>query len=156
DECIYAIGEVALHEGMLYGLVAPGYEMADVLANNLADPSCVERFRGSDLSAKLKLLGIDVATFGDPCSAAVSSKVSAYEDQVRGLYKKLVISDDGTRLVGGILVGDASDYGRLLHLTRSKTTLSSTLDELGIGGSAIATATASALPDEAQICSCNN
>ena len=62
DPDIYAIGEVALHRGMIYGLVAPGYEMADILAANLTGDS--REFRGADLSTKLKLMGVDVASFG--------------------------------------------------------------------------------------------
>lgn len=152
DPSVFAIGEVALHRGMLYGLVGPGYEMADVLAKNLVEQtSPIALFGGSDLSAKLKLLGTDVATFGDPWTET-STKAVIYEDQVRGTYKKLVLDADGRQLLGGILVGDAKDYGRLSHLTRAKTTLSNDLAELGLGG---ATPTSAALPDDAQICSCN-
>src|SRR5207237_2946125 len=100
----------------LYGLVAPGYEMADVLARQLTGQPAA--FTGADQSAKLKLLGTEVASFGDPFQAADAAHTIVYDDQVRGRYEKLVVSRDGTRLLGGILVGDTSDYGRLVQLSR--------------------------------------
>jgi len=151
DERVFAIGEVALHRETIHGLVAPGYEMADALARNLTGGDAV--FAGSDSSAKLKLLGTDVATFGDPFQDPARTRVICTEDQVRGKYTKLVFRADGRQLLGGILVGDASSYGTLLHLTRSKTPLSESLDEIGLGGSAAAASMA--LPDDAQVCSCN-
>ena len=60
---IYAIGEVALHNGMIYGLVAPGWEMAEVVAARLTGSD--NTFTGANLSTKLKLMGVDVASFGD-------------------------------------------------------------------------------------------
>jgi nitrite reductase (NADH) large subunit len=152
DERVFAVGEVALHKGAIYGLVAPGYEMADVLARNLTGGDAA--FGGSDLSAKLKLLGTDVATFGDPFQDPSRSRVICFEDQVRGTYKKLVFAHDQRQLLGGILVGDASAYGTLLHLTRTKATLSDTLDELGLDGGA--PKVSGGLSDAAQVCSCNN
>jgi nitrite reductase (NADH) large subunit len=151
DETVYAIGEVALHRGMIYGLVAPGYDMADVLARRLTGEDA--SFTGADLSAKLKLLGTDVATFGDAMLDPKTTRSVVYEDQVRGIYKKVVLDREGTRLLGGILVGDAGDYGRLLHLTRSKSTVSDAHEMVGVGNGA---AKPGVLPDEAQVCSCNN
>jgi nitrite reductase (NADH) large subunit len=151
DDRVFAIGEVAVHAGSTYGLVAPGYDMADVLARNLSGGDAL--FTGSDSSAKLKLLGTDVATFGDPFPPPGRSRVVCMEDQVRGTYKKLVFRDDRRELLGGILVGDTGSYGALLHLTRSKTVLSESLDELGLGPGA--GQGASALPDDARVCSCN-
>lgn len=151
DEHVFAIGEVAQHAGTTYGLVGPGYEMAEVLAKHLAGHEAA--FRGGDLSAKLKMLGTDVASFGDPL-ATTATKEIAYEDQVRGVYQKLVLTADGAHLVGGILVGDTSDYARLVHLTRSKQPLGDELPLRGSGGKA--TGAATELPDEALVCSCNN
>jgi nitrite reductase (NADH) large subunit len=152
DERVFAIGEVALHGDTIYGLVAPGYEMADVLARNLTGDGAV--FRGSDMSAKLKLLGTDVATFGHPFQDPADSRVVVQEDQVRGTYKKLVFHRDRRELLGGILVGEASAYSALLHFARSKTELSEGLEELGLqpGGRGAPCA----LPDDAPLCSCNN
>jgi NAD(P)H-dependent nitrite reductase large subunit/NAD(P)H-dependent nitrite reductase small subunit len=152
DERVFAVGEVALHKGTIYGLVAPGYEMADVLARNLTGGDAL--FTGCDSSAKLKLLGTDVATFGDPFQDPARSRVICLEDQVRGTYKKLVFRNDRRELLGGILVGDATSYGTLLHHTRSKTALSETLSELGLDGRA--PGLSGGLPDEAQVCTCNS
>ncbi len=152
DPRIFAIGEVALHQGMVYGLVAPGYEMADVLAKRLTGGEA--SFTGADLSAKLKLMGTDVASFGDPFVSTPGTRVMAFEDQVKRIYKKLVVDVESKRLVGGILVGDAKDYARLQHLARSRTALSDALEELDMtpGGASKQLA----LPDDAQVCSCNN
>ncbi len=152
DERIFAIGEVALHHGNIYGLVAPGYEMADVVARNLTGGDSA--FHGADGSARLKLLGTDVATFGEPSHDPAKHRVIRVEDQVRGTYKKLVMRRDTRQLLGGILVGEASSYGALLHLTRSQKVLSEDLQELGLSGAA--PAAAGSLPDDAQVCSCNN
>jgi nitrite reductase (NADH) large subunit len=155
DERVFAVGEVALHRGTTYGLVAPGYEMADALARNLTGGGAV--FAGSDSSAKLKLLGTDVATFGDPFQDPATTRVVCVEDQVRGTYKKLVFRSDSRTLLGGILVGDAAAYTTLLHWTRTKGTLSETLEELGLSGGSGGggAAEGGALPDDAQVCSCN-
>jgi nitrite reductase (NADH) large subunit len=141
DPDVFAIGEVALHDGVIYGLVAPGYEMADVLAKRLAGQDA--EFRGADMSAKLKLLGTDVASFGDPFRDPRSTKAVIFEDQLRGIYEKLVVSGD--RLVGGILVGDTSDYARFVQLARTGTP---------VGGDLLALARTSEAPE--LVCSCNN
>ena len=109
DPHIYAIGEVALHGGMIYGLVAPGWQMAEIVAQNLTGGD--ERFQGTDLSTKLKLMGIDVASFGDYEAAPESARPLTWEDPFTGVYKKLLFTHDGTRLLGGVLVGEAHDYG---------------------------------------------
>ena len=149
DDHVFAIGEVALHDGTIYGLVAPGYEMAEVLARHLTGNDA--SFAGADRSAKLKLLGTDVASFGDPFRDPRNTKVVAYEDQVRGVYHKLVLSDDGSRLVGGILVGDTSDYVRLVHLARTGGPVDGELPMFGRSAAA-----SPELPDDAPVCSCNH
>jgi nitrite reductase (NADH) large subunit len=154
DPQIFAIGEVALHDGTIHGLVAPGYEMADIVARELTGGEGA--FQGSDGSARLKLLGTDVATFGQPFQDPKRTRAITREDQLRGTYQKLVFGDDGRRLLGGILVGDASNYGALLHLTRSKTVLSDTLDEVGLGSAPSKAGGSGAWPDDAQVCSCND
>jgi nitrite reductase (NADH) large subunit len=151
DPLIFAVGEVALHRGLIYGLVAPGYEMAEVVARRLTGEEA--SFTGADLSAKLKLLGTDVATFGDPFQDPKTSRAIVYEDQVRGIYKKIVLDQAGGHMLGGILVGDAAEYGSLLHLTRSKAAVPDPHEALGFGGGG---GKHTALPDEAQVCSCNN
>jgi nitrite reductase (NADH) large subunit len=149
DRHVFAIGEVALHAGRSYGLVAPGYEMADVLAKRLAGTDAA--FKGADQSAKLKMLGTDVASFGDPFGDPAATKAIAFEDQLRGVYQKLVVTRDGMQLLGGILVGDTSEYARLVHLTRAKQPLNGELPLFGRGAE-----TSTELPDDAQVCSCNN
>ena len=101
DFHIYAIGECALHGGMIYGLVAPGYEMAEIVAANLTGGD--RQFRGADLSTKLKLMGVDVASFGKYELPAEQATPLSFEDPFAGVYKKLLFSPDGTRLLGGIL-----------------------------------------------------
>lgn len=155
DPDIHAIGEVAHHRGMVYGLVAPGYEMAEVLAARLAgDESRV--FAGADLSTRLKLMGVDVASFGDYEAGADAARPLTYEDPFGGVYKKLLFSPDGTRLVGGILVGDASDYGSLMMLAKNGTELPAEPGALvlGAGGGGVAVS-ATGMPDETQVCQCN-
>lgn len=155
DPSIFAIGECALHEGTIYGLVAPGYEMATVLARRLAGEAA--SFDGADLSTKLKLLGVDVASFGDPFADAegVAARKVVIEDAVAGVYQKLVVSADGERLLGGILVGDASPYASLLQATRSGASVPPRPHTL-LTGVPDAASDASALADDAAICSCNN
>jgi len=154
DPAVRAIGECALHANILYGLVAPGYEMASVLARILTGDSSA-RFEGSDLSAKLKLLGVDVASFGDPFADTTGGASILYEDLVKGVYKKLVISEDRTHLLGGILVGDATEYARLTQIMRSGSTLPDAPEEL-IFGAREGQSAASGLGESAQVCSCNN
>ena len=165
DPRIFAIGECALHDGMIYGLVAPGYTMADCVAMQLMDE--VAAFTGSDLSCKLKLMGIDVASFGDPFADEIKggsgaegadhegTRTVAFEDRLTGIYQKLVLSEDGKRLIGGMLVGDAEPYTALVAKTRDGSDVPEPASELlfkggGAGGGA------EALPDDAQVCSCNN
>ena len=153
DPDIYAIGEVALHRGMIYGLVAPGYEMAEVVAANLTGDR--REFRGADLSTKLKLMGVDVASFGQYEADADVAKSLTFEDPLAGVYKKLLVTSDGRHLLGGMLVGDASDFTRLLSLCRSGKPLPGPAAELIIGAPATPSS-AQELDDDCQICSCNN
>jgi len=153
DPNIFAIGEVALHSGMIYGLVAPGYTMAEIVAANLAGED--RSFKGADLSTKLKLMGVDVASFGDYEAKPEAIRSLSFEDPFGGHYKKLLFSHDGQRLLGGILVGDASDYSNLLLLSKSDDVLPCAPGELIVGkknGAAIAPK----LSAETQVCSCNN
>ena len=157
DPNIYAIGECALHQGMIYGLVAPGYEMADTLASIMTGNE--KRFRGADLSTKLKLMGVDVASFGNYEAGPEQAVPLSFEDPFAGKYKKLLFSRDGKRLVGGVLVGDASEYATLSMLVKSQSTLPCPPHELIVGGSSsnrIDLGGIESMPDSAQICSCNN
>ena len=153
DESIYAIGEVALHGGMIYGLVAPGYEMAEVVAANLCGQDM--QFGGTDLSTKLKLMGVDVASFGDYEASPEVAQPLVYDDPFDGVYKKLLFNHEGTKLLGGIFVGDASDYSTLSVLAKSGENLPCKPSEL-IGAGGGAAISADEMSDDAQICSCNN
>ncbi len=152
DHAIYAIGEVALHKGMVYGLVAPGYEMAEVVAKNLCGSEA--SFTSADCSTKLKLMGVDVASFGDYEAGPERAKPLTWEDPFDGIYKKLLFSHDGTSLLGGILVGDTSEYGGFYLCSKSDKPLPCRPHELIMGTSALGGV--EAMSDTAQICSCNN
>jgi nitrite reductase (NADH) large subunit len=157
DPHIYAVGECAAWRGQLFGLVAPGYDMARTAARHvLGAPG---GFAGADLSTKLKLMGVDVASIGDAHGATSGSRSVQYLDERRQTYKKLVVSDCGKRLLGAVLVGDAAEYGTLLQMALNGIDLpeapeslilpqSSGVPKKGLG--------VDALPDAAQICSCND
>ncbi len=153
---VFAVGEVALHRGMVYGLVSPGYEMAEVVAANLCGDSKI--FSGADLSTKLKLMGVDVASFGDHETMADDVQSLVLSDPFVGTYKKLFFNASGDRLLGGILVGDAADYGTLSMLAKSADKLACKPAQLiGVGSAGAASlGDAGAIPDGAQVCSCND
>jgi nitrite reductase (NADH) large subunit len=139
---------------MIYGLVPPGYDMAEIAAANLTGRE--RKFAGADMSTKLKLMGVDVASFGNPFADEKGAKPIAFDDPFQGVYKKLVFNPEGTHLLGGILVGDASQYGTLSALAKSNKSLPAAPAELmGFGNSVLSTQY-SVLGDDAQVCSCNN
>ncbi|HUH70607.1 MAG TPA: nitrite reductase large subunit NirB [Mycobacterium sp.] len=154
DPDIYAVGEVAAIEGRCYGLVGPGYTSAEVVVDRLVGGAA--EFPEADLSTKLKLLGVDVASFGDAMGATENCLEVAVNDAVKRTYAKLVLSDDAKTLLGGVLVGDASSYGVLRPMVGSELPG----DPLALIAPAQAGGAAAlgvgALPDSAQICSCNN
>ncbi|MGZ4502021.1 MAG: nitrite reductase large subunit NirB, partial [Nocardioidaceae bacterium] len=152
DPHVYAIGECAAPGGRMYGLVAPGYDMAEVVVDRLLGGDGA--FTGADLSTKLKLLGVDVASFGDAFATTEGALELVLADAVAGVYKKLVVSADATRLLGGILVGDASAYVLLRPMVASGIPLPENPEEL-ILPAARGTAPIG-MPDEAVVCSCNN
>lgn len=158
DAHIYAIGECALHKGMIYGLVAPGYEMADVAVNNLLGKE--KTFTGFDMSTKLKLIGVDVASFGDPFVPAADCRTVVLENTANGTYKRINITNDGKHLLGGILIGDADAYNMLLQTCKNKITLPPDPEDVILGSRGGTEADGGAgilsLPDEALICSCES
>ncbi|MCP2727439.1 nitrite reductase large subunit NirB [Limnofasciculus baicalensis] len=158
DPNIYAIGECALYQNRIYGLVAPGYNMAGVVAERFSN-SGESTFTGADMSTKLKLLGVDVASFGDNFGKTPGAKEIAIADSVQGIYKKLVVSANGKYLLGGILIGDASAYGTLLQFVQNNIVLPPHPEDLLLPpreGKAPVGMGVDKLPDTAQICSCNN
>ncbi len=157
DPDIFAIGEVASCEEMTYGLVAPGYEMADIVVEQLTG-NHEKQFLGFDMSTKLKLIGVDVASFGDPFGETEACRTIVYEDAVKGVYKRVNISEDGKRLVGGMLVGDAEAYNMLLQMAKTGMALPPNPEDLILGarGGESAGQGVENLPDDAQVCSCEN
>ncbi|VBA46541.1 Nitrite reductase [NAD(P)H] [Mycobacterium pseudokansasii] len=155
DPDIYAVGEVAAIEGCCYGLVGPGYTSAEVVADRLLGGAA--EFPEADLSTKLKLLGVDVASFGDAMGATENCLEVVINDAVKRTYAKLVLSDDAKTLLGGVLVGDASSYGVLRPMVGSELPGDplALIAPAGSGDGAGALGVG-ALPDSAQICSCNN
>lgn len=157
DPSIFAIGECALYKGMIYGLVAPGYEMADVLVTNLTGGE--REFTGYDMSTKLKLIGIDVASFGDPFIIGENIKTVIFEDSIKGIYKRINVSGNGKELLGGILVGDATQYNLLLQTCKNKVALPPNPEDVILGnrsGGSDAGSGLHHLPDDAMICSCES
>ncbi|PKV91718.1 nitrite reductase (NADH) large subunit [Amycolatopsis echigonensis] len=151
DPAVYAIGECAAVEGRVYGIVAPGYAMAEVVAAQLTGATA--SFPEPDTATKLKLMGVDVASFGDAHAATEGALEVAVNDAVAGTYKKLVVTDDGRTLLGGVLVGDAAEYNTLRALVgRPLPADPGALLAPAGGGAAVGV---DALPDEAQVCSCN-
>lgn len=144
---IYAVGECASWENQTFGIIAPGIEMADVLAYNLTNPDKEpKRFTRPDLSTKLKLLGVDVASFGDffadrdgpkflpgrrpsvidganaeaPREKEPPVKALTYKDPFGGVYKKYLFTMDGKFLLGGMMIGDTKDYLKLNSMVKSQ------------------------------------
>lgn len=151
DPRILAIGEVANFDGVCVGLVAPGYAMAEVAATRLLGGDA--SFPGYDLSTKLKLSGVDVASFGDAFAVTPGALDVVYADPVAGVFKKLVLSDDAKTLLGGILVGDASAYGSLRPLVGGALGGDPAAFLMPEGGITVPTGD---LPDNALVCSCNS
>ncbi len=154
DPDIYAIGECALWNGMIYGLVAPGYAMARTavadLAGNLAS------FTGADMSTKLKLMGVDVASIGDAHAKTPGALVYTYQNGESEIYKRLVVSQDKKYLLGAVLVGDASGYSTLLQYCLNGIELPEHPDSLILPSRSneVVGLGPDALPMSAQICSC--
>jgi len=155
DESIFAIGECALYNSMIYGLVAPGYEMADIVVAYLTGGD--KSFYGYDMSTKLKLIGVDVASFGDAFVTEPECRTIVFEDTHKGIYKRINISNDGKHLLGGILVGEAEAYNILLQTVNNKILLPPDPEDLILGsrgGESTEGAGLMGLPDDALICSC--
>jgi len=158
DPYIYAIGEVALYSGMIYGLVAPGYEMADVAAEQILKGEKTMRDT-IDMSTQLKLIGVEVASFGDPFIENENVTAIVYENKFSGIYKRINVTKDGKTLLGGILVGDSSDYNGLFQIYANALPLPENPEDLILGsrgGEGSTLGSASDLPDTAVICSCEN
>ena len=160
DPDIYAVGECAEYMGRCYGLVAPGYLMARTAVAALTSGD--EKLGTFDMSTRLKLLGVEVASFGDAHALKPGARVLAFTNTVAGTYKKLVVSSDQQRLLGGVLVGDASSYTQLLGLVQRQTTLPPHPEQMILpqtpAGGRLSTGLLgiAAMPAESTICSCLN
>ncbi|PJE40960.1 MAG: nitrite reductase (NAD(P)H) [Pseudomonas sp.] len=156
DPAIYAIGECAAWNGGIFGLVAPGYQMARSVATQLCGEDS-EPFMGADMSTKLKLLGVDVGSIGDAHGATAGSRSYRFIDEANASYRRLVVSADGKQAIGAVLVGDNSYYDTLLQYVQNGIKLpadpSCLILPQGEGAPALG---ADALPDTATICSCHN
>ena len=150
-EGIWAIGEVANFEGMCLGLVAPANTMAEIVADRLHGGEAT--FPGFDTATKLKLSGVDVASFGDAFARTEHALEIVYADPARGVYQKIVTTDDAKTLLGGIFVGDASPYMSLRPLLGRELSAEPGAYLSAAGGGE---APETELPDDAILCSCNN
>ena len=156
EKDIYAIGECAAWNNTCFGLVAPGYQMARVVVSQLTGGN--EQFLGADMSTKLKLLGIDVASVGDSTARTPGARTYCYNDDFAEEYKCLVVSDDGKLLLGAVLIGDVEDFGTFQQMMLNKMPLPANPQGMilpGIEGSRAGLGV-DALPETAQICSCHN
>ncbi|KAI0440897.1 nitrite reductase [Xylaria telfairii] len=180
---IYAVGECASWENQTFGLIAPGIEMADVLSFNLTQAKLHQprSFKRPDLSTKLKLLGVDVASFGDffadrdgpsslPAKAARKKTGSptgekstpqvqalVYKDPFAQVYKKYLFTADGKFLLGGMMIGDTSDYIKLVPMVKGQKELNMPPSQLILGAKKEGEDDGGDdLDDDTQICSCHN
>jgi nitrite reductase (NADH) large subunit len=158
DPNIYAIGECALYQNRIYGLAAPGYQMAEVVVNALIDTPDAKQFMGADMSTKLKLMGVDVASFGDSFAGTAGAREISMVDALTGTYKKIVVDAKGKRLLGGMLVGDAANYNMLHQIMQNGMTLPPHPEDLILPArdSKAAGIGVEMLPASAKICSCEN
>ena len=160
DADIYAIGECALWNNFIFGLVAPGYAMAKVAAKHiggLTNDGELAEFTGADMSTKLKLMGVEVGSIGDAHGKTQGSLTYTYENQPEGVYKKIVVSSDKKLLLGAVLIGDTSEYDTLLQYMLNAMELPESPEGLILPMAADKpTLGVDALPDTATICSCHN
>ena len=157
DKSIYAIGECALWNKRIFGLVAPGYSMAKAAVSHITngDIKTLKPFKGADMSTKLKLLGVEVGSIGDAHGVSPDSQSYSFVDSVLGIYKKIVVSGDGKRLLGAVLVGDTSEYGQWLPLVLNKIELNKPPEHLLLPNiDDDDSLNVSELPADTQICAC--
>ncbi|MFT7710105.1 nitrite reductase large subunit NirB [Clavibacter tessellarius] len=148
---VWAIGEVAAVDGVCVGLVAPANAMAETVADRITGGEA--EFPGIDDATKLKLSGVEVASFGDALGRTPGALEVVYADPARGLYQKIVMSDDAKTLLGGVFVGDAAPYSALRPLLGRELGAEPGAYLSAAGGEAPG---ATDLPDDVQVCSCND
>ncbi|WP_296404900.1 nitrite reductase large subunit NirB [Psychrobacter sp.] len=155
NEDIYAIGECAVWDNKIFGLVAPGYTMASICAAQIAGDA-ETTFTGADMSTKLKLMGVDVGSIGDAHAKTEGSLSYVYQNPSEGIYKKLVTSSDNKKLLGAVMVGDTEDYNNLLQLFLNDIDLPAHPESLILPNVEKPSMGVENLPDTATICSCFN
>ena len=157
DADIFAIGECALLNNMIYGLVSPGYDMAEVVVEQLLGDKEASMPTEIDMSTKLKLSGIDVASFGDALNENDGLEI-VYENAYEGIYKSIIVNKEGTSLLGGIMVGDASDYSMLHQIFLNGMAIPEQPEQLILpaGADGGSFGDVMDLPDDAQVCSCES
>lgn len=155
DNDIYVVGECAQHRGQVYGLVAPLWEQATVLADHLTGTNPLAAYHGSRTATKLKVAGVDVASMGIKSPERDDDEFVQYSEPRRGVYKTVVVRDD--KLVGATLVGDVrrvaflmQAFDRGLPLPPERVSLM-----FDIGGAPDEATGAAELSDDAQVCNCN-
>ncbi|MBL4629915.1 MAG: nitrite reductase large subunit, partial [Paraglaciecola sp.] len=156
EENIYAIGECALWNNFIYGLVAPGYTMARAAASHITGGDLT--FQGADMSTKLKLMGVEVGSIGDAHAKIEGALCYTYENQPKEIYKKIVVDAQQKKLLGAVLIGDTSDYDTLLQYALNDIELPANPESLILpsNGDGAPGLGPDALPDTATICSCHN
>lgn len=154
-EHVYAIGECAVWDNKVFGLVAPGYSMASICAAQIAGDS-EQLFTGADMSTKLKLMGVEVGSIGDAQGKTEGSLSYLYQNPKEGIYKKLVTTEDNKKLLGAVLVGDTEDYNNLLQLYLNDIDLPAHPESLILPNVEKPVMGIENLPDTATICSCYN
>lgn len=157
DLDIYAIGECAVLGKMIFGLVAPGYRMAEAAVSQLTEDKI--SFTGADMSTKLKLLGVDVGSVGDTQGKTEGSIAYTFSDERNEVYKRLITTADSKKLLGAVLVGDCDDYDTLLQYYLNEIDLPPEPESLIVphmDGAAPTGLGPAALPATATICSCHN
>jgi nitrite reductase (NADH) large subunit len=153
DPAIYAVGECVEHRGTLFGLVAPLYDMAKVLADRVTQTALTD-YTPAITGTRLKVTGIDMFSAGDFIGDENTDDI-VFRDAARGVHKKLVVRDD--KLIGTVLYGEAGDSAWYFDMIRNGTDISALRDTLVFGPSAGGTEApgVESLPDTAEICGCN-
>jgi nitrite reductase (NADH) large subunit len=156
DDSIFAVGECAEHRGNIYGLVAPLWEQTAVLANRLTERNSNAVYKGSRVSTKLKVMGIELVVMGEPEAAAPTDEVTSYTEPGRGIYKKLIIRNG--QLAGAILLGETTNSPIILQAFDNRSILPENRAELLFplaGAPASGMPNIEAMADATQICNCN-
>lgn len=156
DPNILALGECVEHDSIVYGLVAPLFDMARVLARTLVDEPA--EFIAPAVSTKLKVTGVDLFSVGDFADGDDREEI-VFRDPARGVYKRIILQDD--RIIGTVMYGDTSDSSWFFGLLKSGEDIRDIRDTLIFGpafqsgASADPFAAVTALGDDAEICGCN-